>query len=619
MGRKETKQNKMNTQTKTHALKRLSTGQAKQKKKMPTAHDVAIKQKNIKTKNETVMQTSLKAPDGKGVLKIIPLGGLGEIGKNMTVYEYENDIIIVDMGFIFPDGDMLGVDYLIPDISYLQDKKDRIRGVFITHGHEDHVGGIPYIMPQINAPIYAPKLTCGLIEAKASEHPQLKHLKLNVIDPDKDRIRLGVFEVEWFRVTHSIPDAVGVIINTPAGRVVYTGDFRFDHSPVDGKKTDISKLSKLGDEGVLALLSDSTNAEIPGFSISEATIADTFDQIFEKAQGRIIVASFASQINRIQLVINAAQKHHRKIAFSGRSLLRNIEVAQRLGYLKIPQGIAMRIQDISTYAPEKVVVMSTGSQGEAMAALSRMARGEHKQIKIAKGDTVVYSSSPIPGNEASITAVVDDLFRRGTEVIFDEKNGSRTHVTGHPGQEELKLMMELVRPKYLIPWHGEIHHLVHHAQLAQSIGIPKENTFILDNGDVLEVTPGRVKKAEKRVVSGVVLVDGLGIGDVGEIVLRDRKVMATEGMFVVICTIDKKTGKLLTSPDIISRGFIYMRENEQLVNNARNEVKKMMVRSGGEPLPDWTKMKLKIRDHVSSYLYSHTKRSPMVIAVLIEV
>ncbi len=587
---------------------------------MPTAHDIAIKQKNIKTKNESVMQSSHQTTTGKGVLKIIPLGGVGEIGKNLTVYEYDNDIIIVDMGFIFPDSDMLGVDYLIPDVSYLQDKKDKIRGVLITHGHEDHIGGIPYIMPQINAPIYAPKLTCGLIEAKLEEHPQARGVKLNVIDPDKDKIKLGAFEIEWFRVAHSIPDAVGIVLKTPTtGRVIYTGDFRFDHSPVDGRKTDIAKLSKFGDEGVLALLSDSTNAEVPGFSISEKTIAGTFDSIFEKAEGRIIIASFASQINRIQMVINATQKHNRKIAFSGRSLLRNIEVAVRLGYLKIPQGLAVKIQDIGSIPANRIVVMSTGSQGEAMSALSRMARGEHKQVKIGKGDTVVYSSSPIPGNESAITAVVDDLFRRGAEVVFDEKNGSRTHVSGHPGQEELKLMMELVRPKYLVPWHGEVHHLVHHAQLAQEVGIPKENTPILDIGDVLEVTKDRVVKTDRRVQNGVVLVDGLGIGDVGEIVLRDRKVMATEGMFVVICTVDKKTGRLLTSPDIISRGFIYMRENEQLVNNARNEVKKMMVRRDGEPLPDWPKMKLKIRDHVSSYLYSHTKRSPMVISVIIEV
>ncbi|MEK7447464.1 MAG: ribonuclease J [Patescibacteria group bacterium] len=591
----------------------------KPKRKMPTAHDVAIKQKNIKTNNETAMVSSMPHASGKGVLKIIPLGGLGEIGKNMTVYEYENDIIIIDMGFIFPDGDMLGVDYLIPDISYLQDKKDKIRGVLITHAHEDHVGGIPYILPQLNAPIYAPKLTCGLIEAKIAEHPGARGIKLNVIDPDKDKIKLGTFEIEWFRVAHSIPDSVGIIMNTPEGRIVYTGDFRFDHSPVDGKKTDMAKLSRLGDKGVLALLSDSTNSEVPGFSISEQTIANTFDNIFEKAPGRIIVAAFASQINRIQLVINAAQKHHRKIAFSGRSLLRNIEVAQRLGYLKIPQGIAMKIQDIATYSPDKVAIMCTGSQGEAMAALSRIARGEHKQIKVGKGDTVVYSSSPIPGNETSITTVVDDLFRRGAEVIFDEKQGDRTHVSGHPGEEELKLMMELVRPKYLIPWHGEVHHLVHHAQLAQSIGIPKENTFVLDNGNVLEVAHGKIVLADKKVQNGIVLVDGLGVGDIGEIVLRDRKVMATEGMFVVICTVDKKTGRLLTSPDIISRGFIYMRENEQLVNNARNEVKKLMVRRDGEPMPDWTKMKLKIRDQVSQYLYSFTKRSPMVIAVIIEV
>jgi len=598
----------VNTQTKT-----------KKPKQRQTAHDIAIKQKNIKTKNETVMQTSRQTASGKGVLKIIPLGGLGEIGKNMTVYEYDNDIIIVDMGFIFPDGDMLGVDYLIPDISYLQDKKDKIKGVLITHGHEDHIGGIPYIMNQLNVPIYAPKLTCGLIEAKASEHAQLKNIQLKVIDPDKDKLKLGAFDIEWFRVTHSIPDAVGIILNTPVGRIIYTGDFRFDHSPVDGRKTDISKLSRLGDEGVLALLSDSTNSEVPGFSISEKTLADTFDSIFEKAEGRIIIASFASQINRIQLIVNATKKHQRKLAFSGRSLLKNVEVAVRLGYLKIPHDTIIKVQDIGHFPASKVVVMSTGSQGEAMSALSRMARGEHKQVKIGRGDTVVYSSSPIPGNESAITAVVDDLFRRGAEVVFDEKNGDRTHVTGHPGQEELKLMMELVKPKYLIPWHGEVHHLVHHAKLAQEVGIPKENTPILDIGDVLEVTKDRVVKSEKRVQNGVVLVDGLGVGDVGEIVLRDRKVMATEGIFVVICTVEKKSGRLLTSPDIISRGFIYMRENEQLVNNARNEVKKLMARRDGEPLPDWTKMKLKIRDQVSSYLYGHTKRSPMVISVIIEV
>lgn len=586
---------------------------------MPTAHDVAIKQKNIKTKNETTMVSSMPHASGKGILKIIPLGGLGEIGKNMTVYEYENDIIIIDMGFIFPDGDMLGVDYLIPDISYLNDKKDKIRGVLITHGHEDHVGGIPYILHQLNVPIYAPKLTCGLIETKMAEHPQSRGMKLNVIDPDKDKLKLGVFEIEWFRVTHSIPDAVGIVLNTPAGRIVYTGDFRFDHSPVDGKKTDIAKLARLGDEGVLALLSDSTNAEVPGFSVSESIIADTFNNIFEKSEGRVIVASFSSQINRIQIVVNAAKKHKRKLAFVGRSMLKNVEVAVRLGYLKIPQDTIIKIQDIGKFSASQVSVMCTGSQGEAMAALSRMARGEHKQIKVGKGDTIVYSSSPIPGNESSITTVVDDLFRLGAEVVFDEKKGDRTHVTGHPGQEELKLMMELVRPKYLIPWHGEVHHLVHHAQLAQSIGIPKENTFVLDNGNVLEVSNGNIKLSDKKVQNGIILVDGLGVGDIGEIVLRDRKVMATEGMFVVICTVDKKTGRLLTSPDIISRGFIYMRENEQLVNNARNEVKKLMVRRDGEPMPDWTKMKLKIRDQVSQYLYSFTKRSPMVIAVIIEV
>jgi len=554
----------------------------------------------------------------KGLLKITPLGGLGEVGKNLTVYEYENDIIIVDMGFMFPDDEMLGVDYLIPDISYLENKKDKIRGIFITHGHEDHIGAIPYLWPRLGAPIYAAKLTAGLIESKLTEFRLNPDGILKVIDPDKDKLKLGVFEIEWFRVTHSIPDAVGISISTPLGRVVYTGDFKIDHSPLDGKYTDLAKLSNYGQEGVLLLLSDSTNAEQPGYSISERELEDSFETIFDKASGRIIIASFASQINRIQMVIDAARDHGRKLAFSGRSLLKNVEIAVRLGYLKIPQGMIVRVQDINRYPDNLVTIMSTGSQGEAMSALARMSRGEHKNVKLKKGDTVIFSSSPIPGNENAITAVMDDLYREGVEVFFDAEK-SRTHVSGHPCQEELKLMISLTRPKYFAPFHGERHMLVAHGKLAKSLGIPEENIFIIDNGESLDIDDKGMRISKEKAPSGVILVDGLGIGDVGEIVLRERKSMSTEGIFVVICTVAKNSNKLLTSPDIISRGFIYMRENEQLVNNARKEVRNIVEHYDGDNNQNWQALKVKLREQIGDYLYNHTQRRPLVIPVVIEV
>ncbi|MDD5693310.1 MAG: ribonuclease J [Patescibacteria group bacterium] len=554
----------------------------------------------------------------KGLLKITPLGGLGEVGKNLTVYEYEDDIIIVDMGFMFPSDEMLGVDYLIPDISYLEDKKDKIRGILITHGHEDHIGAIPYIWNKLSVPIYGTKLTLGLIESKLSEFRFNQDGLLHVIDPDKDHLKLGVFDIEWFRVTHSIPDAVGVSIKTPLGRVIYTGDFKIDHSPLDNKYTDLTKLSRFGHEGVLLLLSDSTNAEQPGYSMSEKSLEESFENIFEKSQGRIIIASFASQINRIQMVIDSARDNGRKLAFSGRSLLKNVEIAVRLGYLKIPQGLIVRIQDINKYPDKIITVMSTGSQGESMSALSRMARGEHKNLKVKKGDTVIFSSSPIPGNESSITSVMDDLFREGVEVVFDAEK-SRTHVSGHPCQEELKLMIALTRPKYFAPWHGERHMLVRHAKIAHDLNIPEENIFVLDNGDSIEVTNHGAKKSDSKVTNGVVLVDGFGIGDVGEIVLRERKSMSTEGIFVVICTVSKNDGRLLTSPDIISRGFIYMRENEQLVNNTRKEVKRIVENYKGDNKQNWQVLKVQLREAISEYLYNETQRKPLLIPVVIEV
>jgi len=554
----------------------------------------------------------------KGLLKITPLGGLGEVGKNLTVYEYENDIIIVDMGFMFPSDEMLGVDYLIPDISYLDDKKDKIRGIIVTHGHEDHIGAIPYLWSKLSVPIYATKLTIGLIESKLTEFKFNTQGSLNVIDPDKDILRLGAFEVECFRVTHSIPDAVGVSLKTPLGRVIYTGDFKIDHSPLDNKYTDLAKLSKFGHKGVLILLSDSTNADQPGYSMSERSLEENFENMFDKASGRIIIASFASQINRIQMVIDSARDHGRKLAFSGRSLLKNVEIAVRLGYLKIPQGLVVRIQDINKYPDNLVTVMSTGSQGESMSALARMSRGEHKNVKVKKGDTVIFSSSPIPGNEGSITTVMDDLFREGVNVVFDAEK-SRTHVSGHPCQEELKLMIALTRPKYFAPWHGERHMLVRHADIAKSLSIPEDNIFILDNGDSIHLNDQGATKSESEVQNGVILVDGFGIGDVGEIVLRERKSMSTEGVFAVICTISKENGKLLTSPDIISRGFIYMRENEQLVNNARKEIRRIVETWNGDKNQNWQGLKVKLRETISEFLYNQTQRKPLVIPVVIEV
>lgn len=579
-----------------------------------------LKERGIITKTDSQIQQNTEE-NPKETFRFFALGGLGEVGKNLYVFEYEEDILIVDMGFKFPEDEMLGVDYIIPDVRYLAERREKIRGILITHGHEDHIGAIPYILPKLGVPIYAPKLTIGLIEGKLSEFGLLQGAGLHVIDPEKDKLKLGKFDVEWFRVTHSIPDAVGVSISTPLGRALYTGDFKLDHSPVDNKKVEIGKLAKYGDEGVLLLLSDSTGAEIPGYSASEKSLQQTFNRIFDDHENsRIIIASFSSQINRIQMVIDSAKKHGRKLAFSGRSLLRNVEIAVRLGYLKIPADLVVKIEAIPRFPDGKVCVMSTGSQGESMSALARMANGSHKNIKIKENDTVVFSSSPIPGNEVAITSVIDDLYRRGANVIFDEKNGNRTHVSGHPAQEELKIMLNLVKPKYFVPAHGERHHLVHHKNLALDVGIEDENIFIMDNGEVIEINNTGAKIAETKIPSGIILVDGLGVGDVGEIVLRDRKAMSTEGVFVVICTVDKKTGKLLTSPDIISRGFIYMKENEKLVNSARLEVRKIIENISENNQPkNWANVKTKLRDRIQDYLYQSTQRNPMVIPVIIEV
>lgn len=552
-------------------------------------------------------------------LRVIPLGGFEEIGKNMTVFEYGDDIIIVDMGFQFPDEEMLGIDYVIPDTSYLEGRKNKIRGAIITHGHMDHTGAIPYIIPKkFNPPIYTAKLTAEMIKKRQEEFGTVSDLQINVVDPDKDVIQLGVFRIEFFRVNHNIPDGMGVAIHTPVGLLVYTGDFKFDHTPVDEKPTDFSKLAKYGGQGVLALFSDSTSVDQQGHSISEQEIGKNLDDIVADVKGRLIIASFSSLISRIQQIINAAAKHGRKVAIVGRSMNDNIGIARELEYLKTPKGIFVDIREAKKLPDHEVVIITTGSQGEEMSGLMRMASGAHKDVRIKKGDTVILSSSPIPGNEFSIVGMMDNLFREGARVIYNKLMD--VHTGGHARQEDLKLMIDLIKPKYLVPIHGERHKLVMHGDIAQSIGMKEENILVIDNGQIIEFDQnknGRVTK--EKVSSGYVMVDGLGVGDVGNIVLRDRQVMSKDGIFVVILTIDRRTGRLLNSPDIISRGFVYMRESEDLINNARDQIRKSLEKKDGTYPSNWSYIKTKIREDIGEFLYKHTQRRPMVLPVVIEV
>ncbi|TSC95736.1 MAG: RNA-metabolising metallo-beta-lactamase, partial [Candidatus Berkelbacteria bacterium Licking1014_2] len=538
-----------------------------------------------------------KAPD---ILRIIPLGGLGEIGKNMMVYEYNNDIIVVDCGIMFPGAEMLGVDFVIPDIKYLTDNKERLRGIILTHGHEDHVGGLPYIWPKLGVNMYASDLTAGLIKVKmkefAIENPPLKIIK------EGEKLQLGEFKLEFFRVNHSIPDGLGLAIETPDGQLfIHTGDFKFDHTPVNEGQMDLGQLALYGKRGVTCLMSDSTNAEVEGYTISEQVVGETFDRIFKNARGRIVVTSFASLINRIQQIFNSAVKYHRKVAVSGRSMENNITTAVELGFLKLPEGTLVELNKIGRLPDNEVVIICTGSQGEEFSALVRMAAGEHRQIKIRRGDTVVISASPIPGNEKSIYDTIDNLFREGAQVIYGKQVD--IHVSGHASQEELKTMLGLIKPKYFLPIHGEYRHLVRHGRLAESVGIESDKALITENGSVAEFDKnGNGKLTNYHVPSGYILVDGLGIGDVGNIVLRDRQAMAQEGIFVVILTVDKKKGTILTSPDIISRGFIYMRQREDLVYQSRQEVKRIFDHLNRQYPANWDYIKKTLREEIGNFL-----------------
>ncbi len=547
-------------------------------------------------------------------LKIIPLGGLNEIGKNMTVYQYEDDIFVVDCGMAFPEDELLGIDVVIPDITYLKKNVSKVKGIFITHGHEDHIGAIPYFLREINVPIYGTRLTLGLVENKLKEHKL--NPKLITIVPGQV-IKIGVFEIEPIRVCHSIADAVAYAITTPYGKVIQTGDFKIDFTPIDGQKTDLHRLARLGDEGVLALLSDSTNVVREGYTMSESSVGDTFEEIFRHATSRIIVASFASNVHRVQQIINAAYLNNRKVAFSGRSMVNVTGVALELGYLKLPsQDMIIDIKDLGRYPENEVVVITTGSQGEPMSALARMANSEHRNMEITPGDLVILSSSPIPGNEKSVYKIINQLTKKGAKMIYESL--ADVHVSGHAKQEELKLMQALVKPKYFVPVHGEYVHLDKHKQLAISMGMHDKNIFILNNGSVLEFGPEGAKLG-KPVQAGRVFIDGLGVGDVGNIVLRDRKHLSEDGLIIIVVAISSVTGEIVTGPDLISRGFVYVRESEVLMDGAKNVIEEELKKCYAKNIKDWATLKSSVRDALSQYIYQSTKRSPMILPVFMEV
>jgi ribonuclease J len=548
-------------------------------------------------------------------IRLIPLGGLGEVGKNMMVVEYGNDLIIIDIGVMFPDDEMFGVDLVIPDTSYLADKKHRIRGVLITHGHEDHVGGLPYILPMLDFPtVYATRLTQGLINVKLKEHKLLDKVEVKVIAPG-DHVELGACKAEFFRVNHSIPDAIGIALRTPIGTVVHTGDYKFDYTPVDGKPADLGSLGQLGNEGVLVMMGDSTRVETPGYTPSERVINDSFDKIFANAPGRVIIATFASLISRVQQVVDTAVRYERFVALVGRSMVNNVQMAIELGYLNIPKGTLIRAEDINKYHPEQVVIICTGSQGEPTSALTRIANQDHRLVRIQPGDTVILSATPVPGNEKMVHRTINNLFRLGAEVYY--QGISNVHVSGHGAQEELKLMLSLLRPRFFVPVHGEFRQLMLHAKLANSLNIPDDHIVVAEDGDMIEVTQEAIGLVD-HAASGNVYVDGLSVGDVGQIVLRDRKVLSQDGILMAVMTVDKETGLPISGPDIVSRGFVYMRDAEELLESARERVRESLTGLNGHS-SDWSFVKDKIKSTLSEFLYEKTHRRPMILPVVMEV
>ena len=548
-------------------------------------------------------------------VRIIPLGGLNEIGKNMTVFECSNDMFILDCGLSFPDSDMPGVDIVIPDFAYVERNRDRIRGIVITHGHEDHIGGLAYLLKKVNVPVYATRLTIGLIEGKLKEQGLSGKVSLNVVEPRKT-VKMGCMAVEFIKVNHSIPDSVGMAIHTPAGIIVHTGDFKVDYTPIDGKIIDLARFGELGSKGVLALMSESTNAERPGYTHSERTVGASFDKLFQKGEGkRIIIATFSSNIHRVQQIINCAVKYGRKVAVFGRSMVNVINTAIELGYLNVPDGIIIDIEMMNRYESEKIVLITTGSQGEPMSALTRMAMNDHKKVNITPLDFIIISATPIPGNEKYVTRVVNELMKSGAEVVYEAMY--EVHVSGHACQEELKLMLSLTKPKFFIPIHGEYKHLKKHSDLALQMGIPQENIFIAEIGNVIE-TDGNRMSIVSQVPAGRTLVDGLGVGDVGSIVLRDRKHLAQDGLIIIVIGIERSSNEIVAGPDIISRGFVYVRESEELIENAKNLLVDTLDNCSNAELREWNTLKGKLRDALSDYIYQKTKRSPMILPIIME-
>lgn len=552
---------------------------------------------------------------GKKKLKIIPLGGLQEIGKNITVFEYGEDILVVDCGLAFPEDEMLGIDMVIPDISYLTKNREKVRGIVLTHGHEDHIGALPYVLKEINVPVYGTKLTLGLLENKLEEHKMLSSCNLKVIEP-RQTIELGAFKIEFIHSTHSIAGSVSLAIHTPVGVVVHTSDFKIDYTPIEGEPMDLARLAELGKKGVLLLMCDSTNVERPGYTMSERTVGETFEEIFMNSEGRILVATFASNVHRLQQIIDASVKFNRKVAICGRSMINVANVSMELGYLNIPEGVLIDVDHIDRYRPNEIVIITTGSQGEPMSALSRIAASDHRKVEIVEGDLVIISASPIPGNEKFIFRVINELFKKGADVIYESL--ADIHVSGHACQEELKLIHKLVNPRFFIPVHGEYRHLKQHANLARSLGMPDENIFIMENGNVLELTSNSAK-ITGNVTAGRVLVDGLGVGDVGNIVLRDRKHLSQDGLIVVVITTDKETGALIAGPDVISRGFVYVRESEDLMEDVREITKTALAKCEESKRNDWASKKSIIKDELRDYLYERTKRRPMILPIIMEI
>ena len=610
----------MNEKEKNPKAKQKTADPAKRTyRKRTPSKEKSAKETAAKTENTATAKPRARSKQPKEVKKtpvrIIPLGGLNEIGKNMTVFECSNDMFILDCGLAFPDADMPGVDIVIPDFTYVERNREKIRGIVITHGHEDHIGGLAYLLKKINVPVYATRLTIGLIEGKLKEQGLSGKVNLNIVEPKKT-VKMGCMAVEFIKVNHSIPDSVGMAVHTPAGVIVHTGDFKVDYSPIDGKIIDLARFGELGSRGVLALMADSTNAERPGYTHSERTVGDSFDKLFQKGEGkRIIIATFSSNIHRVQQIVNCAARYDRKVAVFGRSMINVINTAIELGYLDVPDGIFIDIEMMNRYESERIVLITTGSQGEPMSALTRMAMNDHKKVNITPMDFIIISATPIPGNEKFVTRVVNELMKSGAEVVYEAMY--EVHVSGHACQEELKLMQALTKPKFFIPVHGEYKHLKKHADLALQLGMPRENVIIAEIGNVIE-TDGSTMKVVSQVPAGRVLVDGLGVGDVGSIVLRDRKHLAQDGLIIIVIGIEKRSNEIVAGPDIISRGFVYVRESEELMVEARALLADTLNNCSASELREWNSLKGKLRDSLSDYIYEKTKRSPMILPIIME-